>query len=267
MAEKNDNAKKIFAEKHKPVTLSAPSVPAVSVIIPMYNSQRYIKSCVTSVLNQTLRNLEIICVDDCSTDDTFKIVSEIAQKDGRVRVCKLPKNSGGASEPRNVGMRMSRGKYIAFLDSDDLYTPTAMQELFILGEKWNADVVHTEQVYFPENQQIDVDENTKFTTFSKERGGFCTEPKLETDNLAERVKMFFEGKFFGWVHNKLYRRDFIMEKNLKFEALFLFSRHLLRAANCQSSQHNLYLSPQSRLNHQKNRQYSRIFARLDAFDD
>lgn len=219
MANETENLRQIFAEKHPQFNLTAPSIPAVSVIIPMYNSQRYIKSCVTSVLNQTLRNLEVICVDDCSTDDTFKIVSEIAQKDKRVRVCKLPKNSGGASEPRNCGIRMSRGKYIAFLDSDDLYTPTAMQELFVLGEKWKADVVHTEQVYFPENQQIDVDENTKFTTFSKERGGFCTEPKLETDNLAERVKMFFEGKFFGWVHNKLYRRDFLMEKNLKFEKL------------------------------------------------
>ena len=195
------------------------SVPSVSVIIPMYNSQRYIKSCVMSALNQSLKNLEVICVDDCSTDDTFKIVSEIAQQDNRLRVFKLPQNSGGASEPRNTGMRMSRGKYIAFLDSDDLYTPTAMQELFEIGEKWQADVIHTEQVYFPENQQIDIDENTKFSTFSKERGGFCTEPMLETDNLAERVQMFFQGRFFGWVHNKMYRRDFLMEKNLKFENL------------------------------------------------
>ena len=221
MAKKKEKEKSkgIFAEKHPPVVLTAPSIPAVSVVIPMYNSQRYIKSCVMSVLNQTLRNLEVVCVDDCSTDDTFKIVAELAQQDGRIRVFKLPKNSGGASEPRNVGMRMSRGKYIAFLDSDDLYTPTAMEELFMIGEKWNADVVHTEQVYFPENQQIDVDENTKFTTFSKELGGFCTEPKLETDNLAERIQMFFNGRFFGWVHNKMYRRDYLMEKNLKFEDL------------------------------------------------
>lgn len=199
---------------------AGPPIPAFSIIIPMYNSQRYIKSCVMSVLNQTLTNLEVICVDDCSTDDTLKIVQEMAQKDGRVRYCKLAKNSGGASEPRNTGMRMSRGKYIGFLDSDDMYTPTALQEMFTIAEQWQADVVHTEQVYFPENQQIDVDfRTTKFSKFSKERGGFCSAPMLETQDIAQRVQMFFQGRFFGWVHNKVYRRDYLMEKNLKFEDL------------------------------------------------
>lgn len=198
---------------------AGPSVPAISVIIPMYNAQRYIKSCLMSVLNQTLRNLEIICVDDCSTDDTVKIVSELAAQDNRIRICKLAQNSGGASEPRNTGMRLSRGKYIAFLDSDDMYTPTAMQEMFLIAEKWQADVVHTEQVYFPENQQIDIDANTKFSTFSKERGGFCSEPMLETQDVVQRVQMFFQGRFFGWVHNKVYRRDYLMENNLRFENL------------------------------------------------
>ena len=198
---------------------SVPRFPSVSVILPMYNSQRYIESCVRSVLNQTFREFELICVDDCSTDDTLKIVTELAKKDQRIRAVKLPKNSGGASEPRNTGIRLSRGKYISFIDSDDMYTPTALQELVTEAEKFQADVVHTEQVYFPENQVIDVTPQTKFTTFSKEKGGFCKEAFLETDNLAERVQMFYKGRFFGWIHNKLYRRDFIMEKNLKFDKL------------------------------------------------
>ena len=196
-----------------------PLIPGVSVIIPMYNSARYIRSCVESVLNQTFKEFEIICVDDCSTDETVKIVLEMAQQDRRIRLVRHAKNSGAASEPRNTGMRMSRGKYIAFLDSDDMYTPTALAELITIGEKWQADVVHTEQVYFPENQIIDVTPQTKFTTFSKEKGGFCKEPMLETDNLAKRVQMFYQGRFFGWVHNKIYRRDYIMEKNLRFDNL------------------------------------------------
>lgn len=194
-------------------------MPSVSIIIPMYNAERYIKSCLTSAINQSLTDIEIICVDDCSTDKTFDIVMEFARKDARIRLSKLPKNSGSASEPRNTGMRLSRGKYIAFLDSDDMYTSTAMEELFNLAEKWKADVVHTEQVYKPENNVIDVDSDTKLNTFSKELGGFCSEPVLETDNLAERVQMFFKGRFFGWVHNKLFRRDFIMNKDFKFPAL------------------------------------------------
>ena len=207
------------APTFRPAPPTAPMIPAVSIIIPMYNAERYIKSCIQSVQRQTLQSIEIICVDDCSTDNTLNIVMELAKQDGRIRVAKLNQNSGGASEPRNYGMRLSRGKYIAFLDSDDMYTRTAMEELALLAEKFQADVVHTEQVYFPENDTIDVTDDTKFTTFSKELGGFCSEPMLETDNLAERVQMFFKGRFFGWVHNKLYRRDFLMDKNLKFEPL------------------------------------------------
>lgn len=226
MSNQKNKIQKKLAAKNAPQApkmpapaVNIPRLPGVSVIIPMYNSQRYIQSCVMSVLNQTFRDFEVICVDDCSTDDTVKIVTELAKKDPRVKLVRHMKNSGAASQPRNTGIRMSRGKYIGFLDSDDMYTPTALAELVAEGEKWNADVVHTEQVYFPENQVIDVTPQTKFTTFSKEKGGFCKEPMLETDNLAKRVQMFYQGRFFGWVHNKIYRRDFIMERNLKFDDL------------------------------------------------
>ena len=226
MANVKNKIQKEMAAKSQPaapqqpaVPVNIPRLPGVSVILPMYNAQRYIRSCVMSVLNQTFRDFELICVDDCSTDETLKIVIDLAQHDGRIKVVRLPKNSGAASEPRNTGIRLSRGKYISFLDSDDMYTPTALEELVTVAEKWKADVVHTEQVYFPENQVIDVTPETKFTTFSKEKGGFCKEPMLETDNIAERVQMFYKGRFFGWVHNKLYRRDYIMEKNLHFDKL------------------------------------------------
>ena len=216
MANKNKIPKKMTQAV---ASTNVPRLPAVSIVLPMYNAQRYIETCVRSVLGQTFGDFELICIDDCSTDDTLKIVVALAQSDSRIKIVKLPKNSGGASEPRNTGIRMSRGKYLAFLDADDMYTPTALQELFSVAEKFKADVVHTEQVYFPENQTIDVTPQTKFTTFSKEKGGFCKEAFLETNNLAERVQMFYKGRFFGWVHNKLYRRDFIMEKNLHFANL------------------------------------------------
>ena len=219
---KNKNQKKQTPKNQAVVPQPSPNIPrlpGVTVILPMYNAQRYIQSCVRSVLNQTFRDFELICVDDCSTDETLRLVVELAQKDSRIKVVRLAKNSGGASEPRNTGIRMSRGKYIGFLDADDMYTPTALEEMVIAAEKFQADVVHTEQVYFPENQTIDVTPETKFTTFSKEKGGFCKEAFLETDNLAERVQMFYKGRFFGWVHNKLYRRDYIMEKNIHFDKL------------------------------------------------
>ncbi len=206
-----DKAKKIVQ-----TAIQGPILPMVSVIIPMYNSERYIESCVKSALNQTLKNIEIICVDDCSTDNTYNIVAELAKQDSRIRLAKLEKNSGGASEPRNFGMRISRGKYIGFLDSDDLYTKTAMEELVTIAEKFNADVIHTEQVYFPKNGVIDVDDKTEFTTFSKEKGGFCTEPTLETDDLVKRLQMYYKERFFGWIHNKLFKRDYLMQNDIKF---------------------------------------------------
>lgn len=220
MANFKNKAHKKFVAKNPPAApVNIPRLPGVSIILPMYNAQRYIETCVRSALNQTFGNFELICIDDCSTDDTLKIVVELAKKDARIKVVRLAKNSGAASEPRNMGMRISRGKYIAFLDADDMYTPTALEELVTAAETWRADVVHTEQVLFPENQTIDVTPETKFTTFSKEKGGFCKEAFLETDNLAERVQMFYKGRFFGWIHNKLYRRDFLMEKNIHFDKL------------------------------------------------
>lgn len=208
---------KQFAPPPPPANI--PRLPGISVIIPTYNSARYIGSCIQSVLGQTFQDFEIIVVDDCSSDDTVRIVMEMAQRDGRIRLTRHAVNSGAASEPRNTGLRLSRGKYIGFLDSDDMYTPTALAELISVAEQWRADVVHTEQVLFPENQTIDVTPQTRFTTFSKETGGFAKEPSLETDNLAERVQMFCRGRLFGWVHNKIYRRDFLMENNLHFDKL------------------------------------------------
>ena len=196
-----------------------PQLPLVSVVIPMYNSARFIESCLMSVLNQTLTNFEVICVDDCSTDDTAKIVMELAKKDGRVKLFRHAKNSGGAGEPRNTGIRLSRGKYIAFLDSDDLYTKTALAELVSVAEKFQADVVHTEQVYRPEKQTVDGATKSVLKPFSKEKGGFCKEPVLETDKIATRVQMFHANRFFGWIQNKLYRRDYLIGKNIFFDKL------------------------------------------------
>lgn len=200
-------------------TATSAKIPAVSVVIPMYNSAQYIKSCLTSVLNQTLTNFEIICVDDCSTDDTSKIVMQFANQDKRIKLYRHAKNSGGAGEPRNTGIRLSRGKYIAFLDSDDLLTKTALEELATIAEKWQADVIHTERAYFPEKQNVDGKSQIRLRPVTREVGGFCKEPMLETDKLAERVQRFHDNRFFGWVQNKLYRRDFLISRNIFFDNL------------------------------------------------
>ena len=93
------------------------TTPKVSVIIPVYNVEDYLRQCLDSVINQTLKDIEIICVDDGSTDNSLQIFREYEQKDSRVKV--LTQKNQYAGVARNTGMNIARGHYYVFLDSDD----------------------------------------------------------------------------------------------------------------------------------------------------
>ena len=92
--------------------------PLISVIIPVYNVEKYLRECLDSVINQTYKNLEIICVNDCSTDSSPEILEEYAKKDRRIIIKKNPKNIG-LGLTRNEGIKIASGEYIHCLDSDD----------------------------------------------------------------------------------------------------------------------------------------------------
>jgi teichuronic acid biosynthesis glycosyltransferase TuaG len=95
----------------------------ISVILPNYNCSRFLKRSITSVLNQTYKNFELIIVDDCSTDSSSKIIKYFKRKDKRIRYFKTKKNSKNVSIPRNLGIFKSKGNYVAFLDADDYWYP------------------------------------------------------------------------------------------------------------------------------------------------
>lgn len=99
----------------------------VSIITPSYNSSKFIKDCVASVFSQTYKNWEMIIVDDCSKDNSKEIISEHSTKDKRIKPIFLEKNVG-AAEARNAAIRQSKGKYVAFLDSDDLWNPKKLEK-------------------------------------------------------------------------------------------------------------------------------------------
>lgn len=99
----------------------------VSIITPSYNSSKFIKDCVASVFSQTYKNWEMIIVDDCSKDNSKEIISELSTKDKRIKPIFLEKNVG-AAEARNAAIRQSKGKYVAFLDSDDLWNPKKLEK-------------------------------------------------------------------------------------------------------------------------------------------
>ena len=100
----------------------------ISVIIPVYNIKEYLERCVDSVLAQTWGRLEILLVDDGSTDGTEKLVDELRKKDSRIRVFHKP--NGGSSSARNLGISEAKGKYLGFVDSDDFIEPFMYERLY-----------------------------------------------------------------------------------------------------------------------------------------
>ena len=110
----------------------------ISVIIPVYNVEKYLRECLDSLINQSFKDFEVICIDDGSTDKSYKILEEYSQKDSRIKVLKQEHNGAGAA--RNLGIEIAKGKYIQFLDSDDYFEPNMLEELYNTAEKFGADM-------------------------------------------------------------------------------------------------------------------------------
>lgn len=114
-------------------------MPLVSVIIPTYNSEKFISKTIKSVLHQTYTDWELIIVDDCSNDQTRSILEKFEIKDSRIRLIFLESNSGGPAHPKNIGIKNAKGEYISFLDHDDEWFPDklAKQVNFFIHNKNN----------------------------------------------------------------------------------------------------------------------------------
>lgn len=117
------------------------NLPLISVVMPAYNAGRYIEAAIRSVQDQTYRNWELLVIDDGSRDETTRIVRDMAREDPRIRLYENPENMGTA-RTRNRGLDLSRGAYIALLDSDDLWLPGKLQKQYRLALKAQADIVY-----------------------------------------------------------------------------------------------------------------------------
>ncbi len=126
--------------------------PKVSVIIPVYNVERYLRKCLDSVVGQTLQEIEIICVNDGSTDDSAAILKEYEKADSRIIV--ISQENQGLSAARNSGMRRAHGEYIYFLDSDDYIDGDALKTLVRLADERDADSVHFATKPFYESDEL-----------------------------------------------------------------------------------------------------------------
>lgn len=134
----------------------------VTVVIPVYNTKKYLEKCVDSITGQTFQNIEILLIDDGSTDGSAELCDELGEKDDRIRV--IHKQNGGAATARNLGMDIAQGKYIMFIDSDDWLDSDAVETLVEHADENNVDVIRFGYVREFEDKQL-----VKRNTFLEER--------------------------------------------------------------------------------------------------
>ena len=187
-------------------------IPKISVIIPLYNAEKYIGECLESILIQTFQDFEVIVVDDCSTDNSVEIVQNYAEKfGGRLKISRTQKNSGGGSFPRNKGAKLSRGDYLFFMDADDFFTETALEDMYFPAKKFDADVVYFESYISYENDGKEV----------KKVGGrpSTSPPVLEVGKQIQHLELFAADAFSWSPWTKFVKRSWLMENEIFFQEL------------------------------------------------
>ncbi|MBQ9487032.1 MAG: glycosyltransferase [Selenomonadaceae bacterium] len=189
--------------------------PYFSVIVPMYNVQRYIKLCIDSILNQTFKDFEIIIVDDASTDDSYKICNERYGDNEKVRIIRQEKNQG-QGPARNNGIANALGKYIYFLDSDDLIMVDTLEKIHEVAEKTDADVIRAAG-YFVTYQ--DDDKPIEVSKMKKIWDRYNTEGFLKEDKYYRLVEHYHNHGNFTTVWLCCYKREFLKRHSIKFEAI------------------------------------------------
>ena len=174
----------------------------ISVIIPLYNSQRFIGKCVESLLEQTYKNCEIIIVDDGSTDNSLEIVNKYAQQDARVRVFSGTKYSG-VSAVRNVGLNNANGEYICFVDSDDYVSKYFLESLITSLKDTGADISCVGVSMVSESQKKKLDKPFNSGAY-----------KCITFDKVEAMELLFTGRKIRMnIWNKIFPRKFFTGEN------------------------------------------------------
>lgn len=180
----------------------------VSIIIPVYNTAIYLRECLDSILNQTLKGIEIICIDDESTDDSLDILNEYENKDDRVRVLQQRHSNAGAA--RNLGLSNARGEYLYFLDSDDFTELTLLEQTYNQAKKNDADIV-----VFRAKQYLEKDDIYKKIQWSVKDEYLPSKEAF----AAREMKGSIYSVLTGYVWDKLFSKRFVQEKMMCFQSI------------------------------------------------
>ena len=178
--------------------------PKVSVIIPVYNVEQYLRQCLDSVVNQTFKDIEIIVVNDCSLDNSLQIIKEYQQKDNKIVLVDLKQN-GGLSNARNEGVNVAQGKYLVFIDSDDWVTENYIEILYNTITKYKTNVAVAKIIKY--------DENLKRFIKNKKNLSFYNKP-LRTSSDKKNILLSMP---VTMVAALIVERKFVIENNIVFE--------------------------------------------------
>lgn len=184
--------------------------PDISVIVPVYNVEKYLKRCLDSITNQSFKNLEILVINDGSTDSSAEICDNYALKDSRIRV--IHKKNGGLSDARNVGIQAATGNYIGFVDSDDFIHKDFYHVLYNTMKNYQCDVVEVGYKEVFENENVPLEE---YTIMDEEVSAI---KYFEKDKAVINSILDHDLRNYAW--NKLYKRE--LWDNIKFPKGKLF---------------------------------------------
>lgn len=176
-------------------------MPKVSTILPVYNVESYLRQCLDSIIMQTLEDIEIICVNDGSTDNSLEILQEYKNKDSRIKI--INQENRGQGVARNIALENITGDYIGFVDPDDYISPNMYKTLYETAIKHNCDIV--EESFYIKNE---------IRNYLKKRKNKLNLPKNKTFNYKVKKNYVFSPNLAIW--NKLYKTSFIKENDIKF---------------------------------------------------
>lgn len=171
-------------------------MPVFSVIVPVYNAEKYLKKCIESILNQTFTDFELILVNDGSQDRSRDICDEYAKKDSRISV--IHKKNSGVSSARNAGIDIAKGEYISFIDSDDYVEKNYLHELY----NTNVDMVICNMKYINKNFK------SHYTLQSEKYGQFNVDKEI--------IKEIIKNRYISSACSKSYKREIIEENKIRF---------------------------------------------------
>lgn len=197
----------------------------VSVVIPVYNVEDYLEECLESIINQTLKDIEIICINDGSTDNSLKILEDYAEKDGRIKI--YSQENSGLSASRNQGIKLSRGEYIYFIDSDDYLELETLQELYVMSKSLDLDILIFKLINFYDDTREKYTTNYYEMSFLKPYEGKI----FNFDTIGGRIldiAVSVPGKFFkkSLIFSMKFPEGLIFEDNLFFAEAMLKAKNV-----------------------------------------